>query len=56
MSSPVPFTINVSDDALLLLQTKLEAAVFPDELDEAGWKYGVPLADIKKLTRYWRDS
>ncbi|KIK82557.1 hypothetical protein PAXRUDRAFT_710590 [Paxillus rubicundulus Ve08.2h10] len=25
----------------------------PDELEDAGWKYGAPLADIRRLVRRW---
>lgn len=31
-------------------------ARFPDELDGAGWDYGVPLADIKRLVARWRQG
>ena len=34
---------------------KLELTEFPDELDDAGWDYGAPLADVKRLTAYWKD-
>jgi hypothetical protein len=56
MSTPVPFNINISDDALLRLKKKLELTTFPDELDEAGWDYGTPLADTKRLAFYWKDK
>ena len=51
-----PFTISVPDSKLERLSQRLSATTFPDELDEAGWDYGAPLADIKRLTQYWRDS
>ena len=51
-----PFTISVSDDKLNLLRSKLELATFPDELEDADWKYGVPLADIKRLAERWRNG
>lgn len=50
-----PFTISVPDSDLLTLSQKLSATTFPDELDEAAWDYGVPLADVKRLTQYWKD-
>jgi hypothetical protein len=28
----------------------------PLQLDEAGWEYGAPLADIKRLTEYWENG
>jgi hypothetical protein len=51
-----PYTIDVPDAALGDLKTRLSLARFPDELDSAGWDLGAPLADIKRLTAYWRDE
>lgn len=51
-----PFTISVSDGQLDLLRRKLELATFPDELEGAAWKYGVPLADIKRLAERWKNG
>ncbi|KAI0629864.1 alpha/beta-hydrolase [Trametes polyzona] len=51
-----PFTVAVSDAELELLHKKLELVRFPDELDGAGWNYGSPLADIKRLVAHWKDK
>ncbi|KAF9233469.1 Alpha/Beta hydrolase protein [Melanogaster broomeanus] len=51
-----PFSISVSAQQLETLQEKLQLANFPDELDDAGWTYGVPLADIKRLVQRWKDG
>lgn len=51
-----PFTISIPDSDLERLSQKLSATTFPDELDEAAWGYGAPLADVKRLTQYWKDS
>jgi len=51
-----PFTISVSDRQLELLHSKLELTTLPDELEEADWKYGVPLADIKRLVERWKNG
>ncbi|KAI4143507.1 MAG: hypothetical protein L6R39_004548, partial [Caloplaca ligustica] len=56
MASIEPFTVSVPDSQLERLSQKLSDANFPDELDEAGWDYGAPLADIKRLTKYWREK
>ncbi|KAI9881263.1 MAG: hypothetical protein M1830_005549 [Pleopsidium flavum] len=56
MASVRPYNIAVSQAQLERLASKLSNASFPDELDGAGWDYGAPLADIKRLTAYWRDS
>lgn len=50
------YTINVPDSKLEELKTKLSVATFPDELPDAGWDYGAPLADIKRLAKYWQDD
>ena len=56
MSSIDPYAIAVPDHELEKLAHKLSAASFPDELDDASWSYGAPLADIKRLTQYWMNE
>ncbi|KAG2356318.1 Alpha/Beta hydrolase protein [Suillus spraguei] len=56
MSSETPFQINVPDEKLSTLRAKLELATFPDELQDAGWKYGSPLVDMKRLTERWKNQ
>ncbi|KAI9839840.1 MAG: hypothetical protein M1819_000030 [Sarea resinae] len=56
MASITPYSINVPDEQLKKLKQKLELAEFPDELEETGWAYGAPLADIKRLAAYWKDG
>ena len=51
MSVEEPFKISVTDDALALLKRKLDDTRLPDEVNGAGWDYGVPLADIRRLAR-----
>lgn len=51
-----PFEIAVPDSALQTLNQKLSLATFPDELDQAGWDMGPPLADVKRLTARWKDG
>ncbi len=55
-STEQPFTLAVPDADLDFLRKKLELVRLPDELDGAGWDYGVPLADIKRLVAYWKDG
>ncbi|OSX56462.1 hypothetical protein POSPLADRAFT_1062619 [Postia placenta MAD-698-R-SB12] len=50
------FQINVSDADIEFLHKKLELTRFPDELDEAGWNYGAPLADVRRLVARWQDG
>lgn len=56
MSTVRPYTISVPDSALAQLAQKLSSASFPDELDDVGWEYGTPLADVKRLSTYWKDK
>lgn len=56
MASVTPYTVAVPNDRLERLRAKLELTEFPDELDGAGWDYGAPLADVKRLTAYWKDG
>lgn len=55
-SSIAPYTISVPDSKLDELRQKLETTTFPDELDDAGWTHGVPLADVKRLAKYWKET
>ncbi|ESK87719.1 epoxide hydrolase [Moniliophthora roreri MCA 2997] len=50
------FEIAVSDESLHLLKRKLELTRLPDEVDGAGWDYGAPLEDIRRLLSRWKDS
>jgi hypothetical protein len=56
MSLESRFQISVPDDALALLQYKLADVRFPDELSDAGWDYGAPLSDVKRLVNIWKDG
>ena len=51
-----PFQISVPDSQISLLKQKLALATVPDELDDAGWSYGVPLSDLKRLVNRWKDG
>ncbi|KAJ7484152.1 Alpha/Beta hydrolase protein [Mycena latifolia] len=52
----IPFKISIPSEELEILKQKLDATRFPDELDDAGWAYGAPLADLKRLVARWRDG
>ena len=56
MASIEPYTISVPEEQRQQLAKKLEATTLPDELDQAGWDYGAPLADVKRLATYWRQE
>ena len=51
-----PFKIDIPDQKIALLKQKLALTHFPDELEEAGWAYGVPLADMRRLVGRWADG
>ncbi|KAJ7081331.1 Alpha/Beta hydrolase protein [Mycena belliarum] len=51
-----PFSIAIPDTKLALLRQKLELTVLPDELEESGWEYGVPLEDVRRLVEKWKSS
>ncbi|KAH7913935.1 Alpha/Beta hydrolase protein [Hygrophoropsis aurantiaca] len=55
-SAAEPFTLAIPDEQIAALRAKLELATFPDELQDAGWDYGAPLADIKRLVARWKDG
>ncbi|PPR05870.1 hypothetical protein CVT24_006624 [Panaeolus cyanescens] len=48
------FVIDIPQERLDLLQRKLDLAELPDELEAAGWDYGVPLSDVKRLLSHWK--
>ncbi|KZT67066.1 alpha/beta-hydrolase [Daedalea quercina L-15889] len=50
------FKLAVPDADIELLRKKLELTRLPDELEDAGWEYGVPLAHVKRLVEYWKDG
>ncbi|GAB7348490.1 hypothetical protein MBLNU459_g6896t1 [Dothideomycetes sp. NU459] len=50
------YSINITEDRLHDLKNRLSLARFPDELDEASWDLGAPLADIKRLVAYWQNG
>ncbi|KAK0435514.1 Alpha/Beta hydrolase protein [Armillaria borealis] len=51
-----PFRISIPNERLDLLQQKLALITFPDELEDSGTKYGVPLKDIQRLVARWKDG
>jgi hypothetical protein len=54
-----PFKISIPDSRIQALHQKVEATTFPDEPDHGDadpWSMGVPLADIKRIVSYWKNS
>ncbi|VDB86667.1 unnamed protein product [Peniophora sp. CBMAI 1063] len=50
------FTISVPDAELDLLRRKLDLTRLPDELEGAGWDYGVPRNDVVRLVQHWKNG
>ena len=51
-----PFSLHIDDRAIDDLHARLSATRWPDELDAEPWSYGADLADLKRMTGYWRDG
>ncbi|EHK96927.1 putative epoxide hydrolase [Glarea lozoyensis 74030] len=49
--TPLPFQISIPPSTLSTFKSKLLAAEFPDELQSSQWDMGVPLAEMKRLTK-----
>ena len=43
------FTIDIPEEQLNQLKQRLSLTRWPDELEDAGWDYGAPLADVRRL-------
>lgn len=54
--SETSFKVAIPDSELELLRKKLDLARFPDELEDAGWSYGAPAADVRRLTARWKEG
>lgn len=50
-----PFRIEIPQDALDDLNSRLEHTRWPDE-HGVGWERGVPLGYLRELVRYWRED
>lgn len=48
-----PYRIDIPQAELDDLKTRLTSVRWPDDLPEAGWTRGVPVAYLKKLAAYW---
>ena len=53
MSRIEPFTIDISDSALVDLQQRLKQARWPDQVNDSNWSYGTDLNYLKELVSYW---
>ena len=44
-----PFSIHVDDVVLDDLRRRLALTRFPDEIEGAGWEYGIPMGYVREL-------
>ena len=51
-----PFKIDVSQEILNDLNDRLGKIRWPDEIKNSGWNYGVSLAYLMELIKYWREE
>jgi hypothetical protein len=51
-----PYTVQVPEDDLEDLGSRLRLVRWPDELADAGWEYGVPRGYVQDLVGYWHDG
>ena len=56
MANEQPFQIAIAEEELSLLKRKLDDTRWPDEVNDADWAYGAPLADLRRLTERWRNG
>jgi epoxide hydrolase len=56
MADVRPFRIEIPEADLDDLRARLDRTRWADDLPEAGWDYGVPVAHVRKLAAYWRDG
>ncbi|MFC4293159.1 epoxide hydrolase family protein [Sphingorhabdus arenilitoris] len=55
-NTPRPFTVNIAQQQLDDLQTRLSLTRFPEKETVDDWDQGIPLAYVQELTEYWRDQ
>src|SRR5687768_430342 len=56
MAELEPFRIDIPDADVEDLRTRLRNTRWPDEVDGAGWDYGIPLGWTRDMCAYWADG
>lgn len=51
-----PFRIDVPQQAIQDLHARLAQCRWPDQVDDAGWRYGIEKTYLQELVQYWRDD
>lgn len=50
------FRIQIEDSILEDLHHRLAQTRFPDQIEDTGWDYGIPVDYLRELVGYWRDT
>lgn len=50
------FRVAIGDEVLADLQARLANTRWPDEIPDAGWRFGTDLAYLRDLVEYWRND
>ncbi|MFN8034829.1 MAG: epoxide hydrolase [Acidimicrobiia bacterium] len=50
------FRVHVDGAVLDDLRERLARTRFPDEIEDTGWEYGMPVGFLRELVDYWRDG
>lgn len=50
------FSINISDEAIADLQSRLARTRLPDQLEGTSWQYGTEKNTLSELIAYWRED
>ena len=53
---PTPYTIDVSDERLAVIRTKIDAYDWSQLPDAGGWTSGVGIDDLRRLVAYWQNT
>src|SRR5512137_1633065 len=51
-----PFRIDVPQSELDDLRDRLDRTRWAQEIEGAGWDYGVPVGEVRRLVDYWRTA
>ena len=56
MSEPIEaFQIRIDDAVLEDLRGRLARTRLPDQIEDTGWEYGIPIDYLRELVDHWRD-
>jgi len=56
VAQPKPFTVNIAEEVLDDLGSRLARTRWPEPLPGSGWAYGVDLDYLRELVDYWRGA